>query len=371
MTIAPVFAVTRNPAPLAPAEREAVLADPGFGTTFTDHMISISYTRDEGWHDAQALPYGPISLEPSARVFHYAEEIFEGLKAYRQPDGSVAVFRPESNARRFQRSARRLGIPELPEDLFLGAIRQLIALDNEWVPPAGSEHSLYLRPFAFADEFALGLHLARSYRFLVIACPSGPYFKGGVKPTKIWVSSEYTRAAPGGTGDAKCGGNYAAAMVGQIQAVAHECDQVIFLDAVERKYLEEGAGMNLFLVFGSGAQAKLVTPATSGTILEGVTRDSILQLAVDAGYAVEERRVSFDELRDKAQSGEITEMFACGTAAVVTPIGEIRSAEGEFVVGDGGAGNVTMALRDTLTGIQRGQFADAHNWITTLWGPGA
>ncbi|ADG97524.1 branched-chain amino acid aminotransferase [Segniliparus rotundus DSM 44985] len=369
MTLASGFAVSRNPAPLAAAEREAVLADPGFGTKFTDHMISISYTRGEGWHDARALPYGPVSLEPSARVFHYAEEIFEGLKAYRQPDGSVAVFRPEANARRFQRSARRIAIPELPEELFLEAIRQLIALDHQWVPPAGSEHSLYLRPFAFADEFALGLHIANSYRFLVIACPAGPYFKGGVKPTKIWVSSEYTRAAPGGTGDAKCGGNYAGAMLGQMQAAAHECDQVIFLDATERKYLEEGAGMNLFLVFGSGAQAKLVTPATTGTILEGVTRDSILQLALDAGYAVEERRVSFEELREKSRSGEMTEMFACGTAAVVTPIGEIRSAEGEFAIGNGQPGQVTMALRDTLTGIQRGQFADAHHWMSTVWSP--
>ncbi|MGL6235168.1 MAG: branched-chain amino acid aminotransferase [Segniliparus sp.] len=371
MTIAPAFAVTRNPAPLAPAERAAVLADPVFGTVFTDHMVSIAFSREEGWHDAQVLPYGPISLQPSTRVFHYGEEIFEGLKAYRQADGSVAVFRPEANARRFQRSARRLTIPELPEDLFLESIRQLLALDHAWVPEAGTEYSLYLRPFVFADEPALGLHLAKSYRYLLIACPVAPFFKGGVAPGKVWVTTEYTRAAPGGTGGAKCGGNYAGSMIGQSQAVAHDCDQVVFLDAVERKYFEEGAGMNLVFIFGSGAQAKLVTPAISGTILDGITRDSILQLAVDAGYAVEERPVSFQEVRDKAFSGELTEAFACGTAAVVKPIGEIRSAEGEFVVGEGESGQVTMALRDTLTGIQRGQFADAHGWMSTLWSPNA
>jgi branched-chain amino acid aminotransferase len=360
------FTLARNTSPASDEVRAEILQNPGFGKFHTDHMVSISYTAGRGWHDAEVVPYGPIELDPSAVVLHYAQEVFEGLKAYRWADGSIVSFRPEANAARLRTSARRIAIPELPEDLFIESLRQLVAVDGQWVPPAGGEESLYLRPFIFATEPGLGVRPATEYRYLVIGSPAGAYFKGGIKPVSVWLSTEYVRASPGGTGAAKFGGNYAASLLAQAQAAEQGCDQVVWLDAIERRYVEEMGGMNLFFVFGSGGSARLVTPELSGSLLPGITRDSLLQLATDAGFAVEERKIDVEEWRKGVAAGEITEVFACGTAAVITPVSQVKYGEGEFTIADGEPGEVTMALRDTLTGIQRGTFADTHGWMARL-----
>jgi branched-chain amino acid aminotransferase len=360
------FTVQRNAHPATDAQRTVAMTNPPFGQFHTDHMVSIDYADGEGWHNAQVLPYGPIELDPSATMLHYAQGIFEGLKAYRWADGSIVSFRPEANAARLRSSARRLAIPELPEEVFVESLRQLIAVDGAWVPPATGEESLYLRPFVFATEPGLGVRPAKQYRYLVIASPAGAYFPRGIKPVSVWLSTEYVRAAPGGTGAAKFGGNYAASLLAQAEAAANGCDQVVWLDAVERRFVEEMGGMNLFFVFGSAGSARLVTPELTGTLLPGITRDSLLQLATDAGFAVEERKIDVDEWQKKAAAGEITEVFACGTAAVITPVSLVRYADGEFTIADGEPGEVTMALRDTLTGIQRGTFADTHGWMARL-----
>jgi branched-chain amino acid aminotransferase len=360
------FTVLRSENPATDAERESILQEPGFGKYQTDHMVSIDYTEGNGWHNARVLPYGPIQLDPSAIVLHYAQEVFEGLKAYRWADGSIVSFRPDANAARLRSSARRIAIPELPDELFIESLRQLVALDSAWVPPAGGEEALYLRPFIIATEPGLGVRPAKEYRYLLIASPAGAYFKGGISPVSVWVSTEYVRASPGGTGAAKFGGNYAASLLAQAQAAEHGCDQVVWLDGVERRFVEEMGGMNLFFVLGSGGSARLVTPELSGSLLPGITRDSLLQLAIDAGFSVEERKVDIDEWQKKAAAGEITEVFACGTAAVITPVSHVKYGDGEFTIADGEPGEVTMALRDTLTGIQRGTFADTHGWMARL-----
>ncbi|OBI21620.1 branched-chain amino acid aminotransferase [Mycobacterium sp. E2497] len=360
------FTVSRSANPTSDADREAILAEPGFGKYFTDHMVSIDYDDERGWHNARVMPYGPIELDPSAIVLHYAQEIFEGLKAYRWADGSVVSFRAEANAARLRSSARRLAMPELPDELFMGSLCQLIAVDKAWVPAAGGEEALYLRPFMIATEPGLGVRPSKRYRYLLIASPAGAYFKGGINPVTVWVSTDYVRASPGGTGAAKFGGNYAASLLAQAEAAAHGCDQVVWLDAVERRFVEEMGGMNIFFVFGSGGSARLVTPELSGSLLPGITRDSLLQLAIDAGFSVEERKIDIDEWQKKAAAGEITEVFACGTAAVITPVSNVKYGDTEFTVADGQPGEVTMALRDTLTGIQRGTFADTHGWMARL-----
>ncbi|MET8779915.1 branched-chain amino acid aminotransferase [Nocardia sp. NPDC050713] len=363
MTVAAQFAHVPHPAP-APAQRvQEILAAPGFGRFFTDHMVSIDYTAGEGWSNARVEPYGPLPMDPATMVFHYGQAIFEGLKAYRQSDGSVSCFRIDANATRFRKSARRMAMAELPEELFIESVRQLLAVDERWVPAAGGEDSLYLRPFMFATEAGLGVKPAAAYKYLLLGSPAGAYFPRGVKPVRVWLSTEYVRAAPGGTGEAKVAGNYAASLLAQAQASEKGCDQVVWLDACERRYVEEMGTNNLFFVFGSGSEARLVTPELSGSLLPGITRDSLLTLAADAGYPVEERKISVEEWRKGAESGAITEVFACGTAAVITPVGWVRSAEGEFTIGGGEPGEVTMALRDTLTGIQRGTFADIHGWM--------
>ncbi|MGV0652626.1 branched-chain amino acid aminotransferase [Mycolicibacterium thermoresistibile] len=367
MTDGPLeFTVERNANPASDEVRAQILADPGFGRYYTDHMVSIDYTEENGWHNARVLPYGPIQLDPSAIVLHYAQEVFEGLKAYRWADGSIVSFRPEANATRLNTSARRLAIPELPEEVFLESLRQLIAVDESWVPAAGGEESLYLRPFIFATEPGLGVRPSKEYRYMVIASPAGAYFPRGIRPVSVWLTTEYVRACPGGTGAAKFGGNYAASLLAQAQAAEQGCDQVVWLDAIEHRYVEEMGGMNLFFVFGSGGSARLVTPELSGSLLPGITRLSLLQLATDAGFTVEERKIDVDEWQKKAAAGEITEVFACGTAAVITPVSHVKHADGEFTIADGEPGEVTMALRDTLTGIQRGTFADTHGWMTRL-----
>jgi branched-chain amino acid aminotransferase len=360
------FTLARNAHPASDEVRAGILADPGFGRFHTDHMVSIDYTKERGWHDARVVPYGPIELDPSAIVLHYAQEVFEGLKAYRWTDGSIVSFRPDANAARLRVSSHRIAIPELPDGVFVESLRQLIAVDGDWVPAAGGEESLYLRPFVFATEPGLGVRPATQYRYMVIGSPAGAYFKGGIRPVSVWLSTEYVRASPGGTGAAKFGGNYAASLLAQAEAAEHGCDQVVWLDAIERRYVEEMGGMNLFFVFGSGGSARLVTPELSGSLLPGITRDSLLQLATDAGFSVEERKIDVDEWQKKVAAGEITEVFACGTAAVITPVSHVKFGDGEFTIADGEPGEVTMALRDTLTGIQRGTFADTHGWMTRL-----
>ncbi len=355
------WAVTPNGAARPVAERDAVLADPGFGKHFTDHMVDICWSERGGWHRPRVQPYGPIELDPAASVLHYGQEIFEGLKAYRHADGSIWSFRPDANARRMQRSAKRLALPELPEEYFLEALRQLIAVDGDWVPSA-AETSLYLRPFMFAKEAFLGVRPAHKVAFYVIASPAGAYFHGGVKPVSIWLSTQYSRAGKGGTGAAKTGGNYAASLVAQAEATEHGCAQVLFLDSVEGRYIEELGGMNVVLVYKDGT---LVTPL-SDSILEGITRDSILQLAEDRGHRVERRRVSIDEWREGVASGDIVEAFACGTAAVVTPIAMIKAADFEIGSADAEAGELTMSLRAELTDIQYGRRPDPHGWMLRL-----
>jgi branched-chain amino acid aminotransferase len=353
--------VTRNESARSAAERKEILANPGFGNYFTDHMVDLCWSAKGGWHRPRVSPYGPIQLDPSAAVLHYAQEIFEGLKAYRHADGSIWCFRPEANAARMQRSAYRLALPELPVEHFLDSLKQLVAVDGDWVPDR-EETSLYLRPFMFAKEAFLGVRPANKVAFYLIASPAGAYFPSGVAPVSIWLSDHWSRAGKGGTGAAKTGGNYASSLLPQAEAYEHGCAQVLFLDSVEGKYIEELGGMNVVLVYKDGT---LVTP-DSDSILEGITLDSVLQLARDRGHTVERRRVTIDEWRDGVESGDIVEVFACGTAAVITPIGELKSDT--FTVGDITAppGELTMSLRKELTDIQYGRERDRHNWMFRL-----
>jgi branched-chain amino acid aminotransferase len=298
-------------------------------------------------------------------VLHYAQEIFEGLKAYKQPDGSIATFRPDANAARLQRSAGRLAMAQLPSDAFVESIQTLVEIDQAWVPD-GPDASLYLRPFIIATEVGLGVRPSNSYSYYVIASPVASFFSGGIKPVTVWLSTEYTRAAPGGTGAAKCGGNYAASLVAQAQAAAKGCDQVVWLDAVEHKWVEEMGGMNLYFVYGSGEGARIMTPKLTGTLLPGITRDSLLTLANDLGYKAEEGTISIEDWRLDNAAGELTEVFACGTAAVITPVGQVKSAEHDWTVGDGTPGPVTMRLRQALLDVQTGHSSDPHGWMHKL-----
>jgi branched-chain amino acid aminotransferase len=353
------FPFEANPNPVDAADRAARLVDPGFGRVFTDHMVTIRYSDAKGWHDAKVGPRAPLTLDPATAVLHYAQEIFEGLKAYRLADGSMALFRPEQNARRFQRSAKRLAMPELPEDMFLQACKQLVQVDKDWFPPVDGG-SIYLRPFMIASEVFLGVKPSAEYLFMVIASSAGNYFKSGAPAISIWVSEQYTRAARGGTGAAKCGGNYAASLVAQSEAIREGCDPVVFLDAAEHRWVEELGGMNLFFLFDDGS---LLTPPTDGTILEGITRDSVLTLARAQGLTVREERYAMDQWRADAESGRLVEVFACGTAAVVTPVGTVKSTQGAFTIGAGGAGQMTQQIRTKLVDIQRGAAADTHGWV--------
>ena len=362
MASAPAFTIERNSTPVAVAERAKALADPGFGRVFTDHMAIVRYAEGKGWHDARITARKPLSLDPASAVLHYAQEIFEGLKAYRLADGGMAMFRPDANARRFNASAERLAMPMLPEETFLESIRQLVRIDRDWFPSVEGG-SLYLRPFMFGSEVFLGVKPSQEYLYLVIMSPVGGYFKSGAPAVSLWVSQNYTRAAPGGTGAAKCGGNYAASLVAQAEASKHGCDQVVFLDAAEHKWVEELGGMNVFFAFQDGS---LQTPPLSGTILAGITRDSLIKLARDDGLTVREEPYSFDQWQSDAKSGKLVEAFACGTAAVVTPIGNVRFPGGEFKVGAGGPGQTTMRIKQKLVDIQRGAGADPHGWVSRI-----
>ena len=360
--------VTRSEGPRSDAELAEILENPGFGTFFTDHMFTVEWTPEKGWYDARITPYGPLTLDPATAVLHYAQETFEGMKAYRHEDGSVWTFRPEENAARMARSSKRLAFPVLDPDDFVAAVDALVRADQRWVPEPGEsgEKSLYVRPFMIATETFLGVRPAQHVTFMVIASPAGAYFKGGIKPLTLWLTEEYTRAGRGGMGAAKTGGNYASSLVAQQEATEHGCDQVVFLDAQEGRYVEELGGMNMYFVHADG---HIVTPET-GTILAGITRSAIIELAGKMGHTVEERKFSIDEWRDGVTSGEITEVFACGTAAVVTPVGTLRwdpsagagPAAGE-VSGPTEAGELTMRIREELVNIQFGRADDTFGWM--------
>ncbi len=351
------IAIQRSSAPLEALRRQEILDQPGFGLHFTDHMFVSEWTPDDGWHDATVRPYGPFSVDPASSVLHYAQEIFEGTKAYRHEDGSVWSFRLQANAERFQRSAHRLALPELPVDDFVAAVEALVNTDVDWVP-SGGEKSLYIRPFMFASEVFLGVRPSKHVTFAVIASPAGPYFSGGVKPVSIWLSEEFSRAAPGGTGAAKCGGNYAASLLAQQEAIDNGCDQVAFLDAVEHRTVEELGGMNLFFVYDDGT---LATPELSGSILEGVTRSSVIDLADELGHKVDERKVTIDEWRDGVADGSITEVFACGTAAVITPVASLKWRGGQ--VSAQREPTLANQIRTRLLDVQYGRAVDQYGWM--------
>jgi branched-chain amino acid aminotransferase len=358
------FRLEEHASPVAVEERTTRIANPGFGRVFTDHMAIVRYSADAGWHDPHIRARAPLQMDPAAAVLHYAQEIFEGLKAYRLEDGSTALFRPEANARRFRESAERMAMAPLPEELFVESCRRLVEVDRNWMPDIDGG-SLYLRPFMIASEIFLGVKPSAEYLYIVIASAVGSYFKGtGNDGVTLWVSEHYTRAAPGGTGAAKCGGNYASSLRAQEEAIRNGCDQVVFLDAVERRWVEELGGMNVFFVMDDGT---LVTPPLTGTILPGITRDSLITLARAGGLTVREEPYSLDQWRADAASGRLAEAFACGTAAVVTPIGKVKGRDGEFTIGNGSAGQITQRLRNELASIQRGKAADPHGWVHRLF----
>jgi branched-chain amino acid aminotransferase len=336
-----------------------ILANPGFGTHFTDHMFTVEWTPEKGWHDARITPYGPLTLDPATAVLHYAQETFEGMKAYRHADGSIWTFRPEENAKRMVRSSQRLAFPELPVEDFVAAVDALVQVDQRWVPDGEGEKSLYIRPFMIATETFLGVRPSQHVTFMVIASPAGAYFKGGLKPVSLWLTEEYTRAGRGGMGAAKTGGNYASSLVAQQEATANGCDQVVFLDAAEGQYVEELGGMNMYFVHDDG---RVVTPEV-GTILEGITRSSIMELAGKLGHQVEERKFPIDEWREGVASGAITEIFACGTAAVVTPVGTLKWADGATPAASEEAGPLTTKIRQALVDIQFGRADDTFGWM--------
>ena len=356
------FRLEPHPDPVSTPERAERVADPGFGRVFTDHMAVVRWSEAEGWHDARITARAPIQVDPATAVLHYAQEIFEGLKAYRFDGGGTALFRPDANARRFRGSARRMAMPELPEDIFLASIEALVRTDADWIPTIEGG-ALYLRPFMIASEAFLGVRPAAEYLYMVLASAVGSYWKGGARPVSLWVSHDYTRAAPGGTGAAKCGGNYAASLLAQADAIRRGHDQVVFLDSTERRWIEELGGMNLFFVFDDGS---IRTPPLTGTILPGITRDSILHLARDAGMTVREEPYAVEDWRADAESGRLTESFACGTAAVVAPVGKVAGPDYSFTIGGGGTGPATQRLLDRLSAIQRGRAPGPDGWVHRL-----
>lgn len=358
------FEVPENPGHLVDDAIATICQDPGFGSYFSDHMAVVDWTEESGWRNARVVPYGPLAMDPASAVYHYAQEIFEGLKAYRHADGSVWLFRPERNGERFFNSAARLALPRLPVEDFVASVRSLVQVDERWTP-SGEEQSLYLRPFMIAAENYLGVRPTKTALYVVIASPVGAYFPGGVSPVDIWVSSEFSRVAEGGTGAAKCGGNYASSLVAQEQAHAQGCSQVLFTDAAEHRWVEELGGMNFFMVTADG---ELVTPELNGNILPGVTRDSLLTIAPELGLRPVERPISLDEVLSGISDGSVAELFACGTAAVITPIGSLKDVQGKHSV-PAVADSKALLLRQRLLDIQYGRVADQHGWMYQVTGP--
>ncbi len=353
------FKIEKHLSPLSDGNREEILKNPGFGQFFTDHMCTIQWSKSKGWHNAVMSPYKPLEINPASTVLHYGQEIFEGLKAYRAKDGRILLFRPDANAERFIESAKRLAMPELPQDIFLDAVHQLVKIDQKWVSDLPNA-SLYIRPFMFGNESFLGVRPSEEYIFCIIASPVGSYFKGEEKSVSVWIETDYSRAGPGGTGAAKCGGNYAASLLAQNNATQNNCNQVLFLDMLEHKWIEELGGMNVCFIMANNT---LVTPALNGTILPGITRHSILQLAQQMGLTIEERPYSFEALKEDARSGHLKEVFACGTAAVITSIGRFKYKGGEFVIGNEMIGETTKQLRTQLVDLQKGNIEDKNGWV--------
>ncbi|WP_407966174.1 branched-chain amino acid aminotransferase [Bartonella sp. C271] len=357
-----LFKINKHPSPLSDKKREKILKSPGFGQFFTDHMVIIKWTEDKGWYDAIISQYKPLEISPASVILHYAQGIFEGLKAYRAKDGRILLFRPEANAQRFVESAKRLAMPELPKDIFLNAVKQLVKIDQKWV----SDHpnaSLYLRPFMFGNDNLLKVHPSREYIFCIIASPAESYFTGQKTTISVWLETDYSRAGPGGTGAAKCGGNYAASLIAQKNATQNNCSQVLFLDMVEHKWIEELGGMNICFIMANNI---LVTPALNGTILAGITRHSILKLAQQMGLTIEERPYSFEELKEDVKNGHLKEVFACGTAAVITAIGRIKYKDGECIIANETCGEITEKLRTQLIDIQKGNIEDKNGWVHSV-----
>ncbi len=334
----------------------------GFGKYFTDHMFMMDYNTERGWHDARIVPYGPISLEPSAMVFHYAQEMFEGLKAYRTESGEIQLFRPERNIARMNNTARRLCIPEIDPDDALQAIKTLVECEAEWVPHSAGT-SLYIRPFVIATDAMLGVHPAHNYIFMIILSPVGSYYAGGLNPVKIFIEKEYVRAVKGGTGEAKCGGNYAASLIGQAKAEKYGCAQVLWLDGVYHKYIDEVGAMNVFFVIDS----EVVTPTLEeGNILPGVTRASVIELLRSWGIKVTERKITADELFEAHAAGKLDEAFGTGTAAVISPMGQLMDEDRNILINNGEIGALSQRLYDELTGIQWGKVEDKFGWVTKV-----
>lgn len=332
-------------------------SDLGFGKIFTDHMFTMDWTAEKGWCNAKIEPYAPICMDPASLVLHYAQETFEGLKAYKTKDNRILLFRPEMNARRFANSNRRLCMPEMDEEMFVEAVSAVVKYEKDWIPTAEGT-SLYIRPFMFATEAAVGVHPSNAYKFMILLSPVGAYYPEGVNPVKIYVEDEYVRATKGGTGFTKCGGNYAASIAAQVKAEKLGYTQVLWLDGVERKYVEEVGTMNVMFKIDN----KIVTAPCDGTVLPGVTRDSILQLLTSWGYEVEERHLAIDELMQAGKEGRLEEAFGTGTAAVISPVGELNFKGEITVINDFKTGDLTQKLYDTLTGIQWGDVADTYGW---------
>lgn len=333
----------------------------GFGKYMTDYMFIMDWTKDEGWHDARIVPEGPITMDPACVTLHYAQETFEGLKAYRREDGHIQLFRPEMNARRMINSNARLCMPEFPEEMFVEAVKALVKQEADWVPSKPNT-SLYIRPFMFATEAALGVHMASSYKFMIICCPVGAYYAAGLNPVKILVEDELVRAVKGGTGFTKCGGNYAGSILGQVKAEQKGYAQVLWLDGEHRKYVEEVGTMNIMFKIAG----EIYTAPIEGTVLPGVTRDSMIHILRDWGYKVNETRLSVDDLMKAGHDGTLEEVFGTGTAAVISPVGELRYKDDVVTVNNFEIGELTQKLYDTLTGIQWGKLEDKYGWTTLV-----
>lgn len=347
--------------PLPPDQLKPLYDDPlklGFGKIFTDHMFIMKYTEEKGWHDAQIKPYGPLALDPAAMVFHYGQEIFEGQKAYKSPTGDILLFRPRENAKRLNRSAQRMCIPSIPEADILLSVEELVKIDARWIPDVKGT-SLYIRPTMIASEAALGVRAAAEYFYFIILAPSGPFFKEGFNPISLWVSREYARAGAGGTGAAKAGGNYGGSLVAGALAAKKGYSQVLWLDAKEHRFAEEVGAMNIFFV----RENKLITPPLTGTILPGITRKSVLEMAEDLGISAEEKQTTIEEIADHIESGKITEVFGAGTAAVISPVGKINIDGEDYIINNNEVGPWARKFYDTLTDIQYGLADDPYGWI--------
>ncbi|MBQ8944700.1 MAG: branched-chain amino acid aminotransferase [Clostridia bacterium] len=348
--------VTKTTAPKAKPEGKL-----GFGKIFTDHMFIMNYTEGQGWHDPRIVPYGNLSLSPASMVFHYGQEIFEGLKAYRGADGKPRLFRPDMNAKRTNSSNKRLVIPELPEDDFVQAVSELVKVDSDWIPTEEGT-SLYIRPFIIATDDFLGVAPSKTYLFIIILSPSGAYYESGLEPVGIWIEDDYVRAVRGGMGFTKTGGNYAASLIAQVKAHDDGYSQVLWLDGVERKYIEEVGAMNIFFKI----DGVVVTPMLNGSILPGITRNSVIEICKDWGLPVEERKVSVDELIEAQKTGKLEECWGTGTAAVISPVGKLRYKDDVMIINGGGIGELSQKLYDTVTGIQLGKLEDKFGWVKVL-----